>query len=234
MKCLYFLLIPFLFFTSTARAQENTPVDTDETVYEEDNSEISYRSTDPFRFVDTPIFQMGLYATSMPFVRQQAFGGGLDFQVGYTNNCSVGISLGVLGRKVDPKFGYNIGESKLLYYELNFYNEIKIAQWRRLSAAVRLNTSYAAFHLSDNTVKEKYTWYDEYGNAYEGEKALSIETNHFFKVAPVLYLRYNVAYHVAIEAAGGYNWYIGDAQYGRNADFNNYMVQLGIKCDVNW
>jgi hypothetical protein len=234
MKCLYFLLIPFLFFSTNSRAQEDTTTDANEEVYEEDNTDLSYNAMNPFRFVDSPICFLGIYGSSMPFVRQQAFGGGIDFQIGYTSNCSVGLSLSFLGRRVDPKFGYNIGESQLTYYELNFYNEIKFLQWRRLSAAVRLNTGYAAFHLADNSIKEKYTWYDEYGNAYEGERALSIETNKFFKLAPVLYLRYKVTYHMAIEASAGYNWYIGNAQFGRNADFNNYMVQLGLKWDINW
>jgi hypothetical protein len=169
----------------------------------------------------------------MPFINQQAFGGGLDFQIGYTNNCSVGLSMTMMGRKIDQKFGYNIGEPKLRYYEFNLYNEIKVLQWKRLQAAIRLNTGYAAFRLSDNSIKEKYWWYDEYGNAYEGERALTIEKNKFFKVAPVLYLRYKIAYRVAIEASAGYNFYIGDAQFGRNTDFNNYMLQIGVKFDVN-
>jgi hypothetical protein len=92
---------------------------------------------------------------------------------------------------------------------------------------------YATFRLSDNSIKEKYFWYDEYGNEYEGERALPIETNKFFKVAPVLYLRYHVARYIAIEASSGYNFYVGDVQYGRKADFNNYMLQLGLKFDLN-
>lgn len=235
MKCRTFLLIPLLLFAYTSFAQEDAEQDQDaeEEVYIEENTFIDYKTRNPFRLLDYLDIDMGLYAATMPFINQQAFGGGLDLRIGYTNNCFVGLSLAMMGRKVDPKFGYNIGESKLQYFEVNLYNEIKVLQWRRLEAAIRLNTGYAAFKLSDNTIKEKYYWYDEYGNAYEGERALPIETNKFFKVAPVLYLRYRVAPHVAIEASAAYNFYIGDARYGRNADFNNYMTQLGVKFDIN-
>lgn len=233
MKCFTFLLIPLLLLTASSFAQEETDLETVEEVPIEENAHIDYKTQDPFRLLETPDLNLGLYAATMPFMNQQAFGGGLDFQIGYTNNCSVGLSLALMGRKVDPKFGYNIGESKLQYFELNLYNEIKALEWRRLQAAVRLNTGYAAFKLSDNSIKEKYFWYDEYGNEYEGERALPIETNKFFKVAPVIYLRYKVAYHVAIEASAAYNFYIGDAQYGLNTDFNNYMMQLGVKFDLH-
>jgi hypothetical protein len=235
MKCLKLLLILLFLFTYTSFAQEDTDQDseTEEEVCVEENAFIDYKTRNPFHFLEYLDIDLGLYAATMPFINQQAFGGGLDFQIGYTNNCSVGLSVAMMGRKVDPKFGYNIGESKLHYVELNLYNEIKVFQWKKLQTAIRLNTGYAAFKLSDNSIKEKYLWYDEYGNAYEGERALTIETNKFFKVAPVLYLRYHVAYHVGIEASAGYNFYIGDAQYGRNADFNNYMLQLGVKFDLN-
>lgn len=235
MKCLTFLLIPLLLLTNNGFAQEDADQDqeTEEEVYIEENAFIDYKTRNSFRFLESLDLDLGLYAATMPFINQQAFGGGLDFQIGYTNNCSVGLSLTMMGRKVDPKFGYNIGESKLQYLELNLYNEIKVLEWRRLETAIRLNTGYAAFKLSDNSIKEKYWWYDEYGNEYEGERALAIETNKFFKVAPVLYLRYHVARYVAIEASAAYNFYIGDAQYGRNADFNHYMMQLGVKFDLN-
>jgi hypothetical protein len=231
MKCFTFLLIPLLLFTYTSFAQEDADEDceTEKEVYIEEDAYIDYKSRGPFRFLESLDADLGLYVASMPFINQQAFGGGLDFQIGYTDNCSVGLSMSMMGRKVDRQFGYNIGQPKLHYFEFNLYNEIKVLQWRRLQAAIRLNTGYAVFRLSDNSIKEKYWWYDEYGNAYEGEKALTVETNKFFKVAPVLYLRYKVAYRVAIEAGAGYNFYIGDAQFGRNADFNNYMLQLGVK-----
>jgi hypothetical protein len=235
MKCLTFLLIPLLLFTNSVFAQEDTDPDpeTVEEVQIEENAYIDYKTQDPFRFLETLDLNLGLYAATMPFINQQAFGGGIDFQIGYTNSCSVGLSFTMMGRKVDPKFGYNIGESKLQYLEFNLYNEIKVLEWRRLQTAIRLNMGYATFRLSDNSIKEKYFWYDEYGNEYEGERALPIETNKFFKVAPVLYLRYHVARYIAIEASAGYNFYVGDVQYGRKADFNNYMLQLGLKFDLN-
>jgi hypothetical protein len=231
MKCCTFLLIPLLLFTYTSFSQEDTEQDqeAEAEVYIEENAFIDYKTRNPFHLLEDLNLDLGLYAATMPFIDQQAFGGGFDLQVGYTNNCAVGLSMAMMGRSMNQKFGYNIGEPKLLYYELNLYNEIKVLQWRRLETAIRLNTGYAAFRLSDNSIKEKYWWYDEYGNAYEGEKALTIETNHFFKVAPALYLRYDVTHYIAIEASAGYNFYIGDAQYGGNADFNNYMLQLGIK-----
>lgn len=235
MKCYTFLLIPFLLLTNNGFAQEEADPDqeTVEEVQIEENAYIDYKTQNPFRLLETLDLNLGLYAATMPFMSQQAFGGGLDFQIGYTNNCSVGLSLAMMGRKVDPKFGYNIGESQLQYFELNLYNEIKVLEWRRLQAAIRLNTGYAAFKLSDNSVKEKYFWYDEYGNEYEGERTLPIATNKFFKVEPVLYLRYKVAYRVAIEGSAGYNFYIGDTHYGRNTDFNNYLLQLGVKFDLH-
>lgn len=235
MKCFKLLLISFsLFFITSSFAQENQKQIVDEVVYQDDVS-LDYRKQDAFRLLDstTATLSLGIYVASMPFISQQSFGGGLDFQAKYTNNLSAGLSFTITSRKVDPTFGYNIGESLLMYYDVSLYNEFKVLQWKRLEAAVRLNTGFAVFHLADNSIQEKYVWYDEYGIPYEGERALSIANNNFFKVAPVFSLKYQIAYHVAIEANVAYNFYIGNAKYGERSDFNNYMLQFGMKFDLN-
>ncbi|MFA6059741.1 MAG: hypothetical protein WC756_16155 [Taibaiella sp.] len=235
MKCFKILLLPLsLFFITNSSAQENQDQAIDTAVYKDDVY-LDYRNQDAFRLLDntTTTLGFGVYLASMPFISQQSFGGGLDFQAKYTNNLSAGLSFTITSRKVDSTFGYNIGESLLMYYDLSLYNELQVLQWKRLKAAIRLNTGFAVFHLADNSIQEKYVWYDEYGIPYEGERALSIANNNFFKVAPAFSLKYEIAYHVAIEANATYNFYIGNAKYGERSDFNNYMLQFGMKFDLN-
>jgi hypothetical protein len=227
-----FLLIAAMLFSMNLNAQCDDDADTAALQFDEDQY-MDYNKFQPFQFLEHANFGLGISALTMPFLHQQAYGLGLDFQAFYTNSFAVGVSISMAGRKVDPKFGYNIGESKLFYIDLSLYNEAKLLQWRRFSLATRLNMGYAAFHLSDNSIKEKYTWYDENGIPYEGERALPIAANKFFKLAPALHLRYQIAYQVVIEASAAYNWYIGDTQFGHNADFNNYMLQLGLKWGIN-
>jgi hypothetical protein len=234
MKCFKFLLLPFLLFFNTigfAQEDQNQPID--EAIYEDESVYLDYNKHDPFRMLDTANLSFGIYGASIPFFGQQSFGGGIDFQAGYTNNLSIGLSLTATGRKVDSKFGYNIGESLLIYYDISLYNEFKVLQWKRFEAAVRLNAGFAVFHLADNSIREKYVWYDEYGIPYEGERALSIANNNFFKVAPAFSLKYEIVYHIAIEANVAYNFYFGNPKYGTRSDFNNYMLQLGMRVDIN-
>jgi hypothetical protein len=235
MKCFKLLLLPFsLFFITNSFAQENQDQIVNEEVYEDDIY-LDYRKQDPFRLLDTTTATMsfGIYLASLPFIDQQSFGGGFYYQVKYTNNLSAGLSFAITGRKVSPTFGYNIGESRLMYYDVSLYNELKVLQWKRFEAAVRLNTGFSVFHLADNSIREKYVWYDEYGIPYEAERPLSIANNNFFKIGPAFSLKYKIAYHIAIEASAAYNFYIGNAKYGNRSDFNNYMLQLGMKFDLN-
>lgn len=227
------LLIIALLSSINLQAQCDDDTEASQPARLDEDQYMDYHKFQPFQFLDNPNFGVGISALTTPFISQQAYGLGLDFQAFYTNSFSVGISLNMAGRKVNPDFGYNIGESKLFYYDVSFFNEAKLLQWKRFSIATRLNTGYAAFHLSDNSIKEKYTWYDENGFPYEGERALPIAANRFFKLAPALHLRYQVSYQVVVEASAAYNWYIGDAQFGRNTDFNNYMLQFGLKWGIN-
>lgn len=199
-----------------------------------DNAGETYsQQSSPFQPLDSIKGQIGLFALTTPFMQQQSFGGGIDVQAWYTDNLSVGLSASVAGRKVTPTFGYAIGQSLLTYYDISLLNEYKVQQWGRLEAAVRLYTGFAAFHLADNSIKVPYTWYDEYGFAYEGEKALPVENNYFFRVAPAFVLRYRVGARVMIEGSAAYNFFIGNARFGRSKDFNNYVAQLGVKIDLD-
>lgn len=225
MKRFTYTLLPLLFFAFATHAQVTDGNDDTGDTYSEPSS--------PFHPLDSIKGQIGLFALTTPFMQQQSFGGGIDIQAWYTNNLSVGLSVGVAGRKVTPTFGYAIGQSLLTYYDISLLNEYKIQQWGRLEAAVRLYTGFAVFHLADNSIKVPYTWYDEYGFAYEGEKALPVENNYFFRVAPAFALRYRVASRVMIEGSTAYNFFIGNARFGRSRDFNNYVVQLGVKIDFD-
>ncbi len=231
MRKLSFILLPFLLLTATLSfAQESDS--TDDTVYEDESEYIDYKSHDMFRLLDTLEGQIGVYLASTPFMGQQSFGGGLDLQGWYTNSFAAGISLTITGRKVSPTFGYDIGQSLLTYYDISLFNEFKMLQRHRFEAAFRLYTGVSIFHLADNTIKERYTWYDEYGFAYEGERALPIANNVFMRVAPAFVLRYRVSRNVMIEGSAAYNFFVGGPKFGQLNDFNNYQLQLGIKANL--
>ncbi len=232
MKSLKFILLPFLLLAATASfAQETDSTVAEEIVFEDEH--LDYKSYDMFRILEYPKWQVGLFAASTPFMAQQSFGGGLDAQVWYTNNLSAGLSLGMTGRKITPTFGYYIGQSVLTYYDISLFNEFKLTQWHGFEAAFRLYTGFSSFHLADNTIKEKYTWYDEYGFAYEGERAVTVAKNAFLRVAPAMVIRYNINRNVAIEGSAAYNFFVGGPNFGKNSDFNNYQLQLGVKVGTN-
>jgi hypothetical protein len=235
MKYLTYLLLPLFLClaTSSFAQQEETalPDDTD-TAYAEDYEEIAESRNGFFQFLDTPRGQLGLYLATSPFIRQQSFGGGFDVQGWFTNNYALGLSLVLTGRKVDPKFGYDIGEARLVYYDISLFQELMVYQQKRMEAGIRLYTGVSVFSLSDNSIMETVWVYDENGYGYEVERPLPIASNIFFKVAPAFVLRYRVAKNIHIEGNAGYNFLIGRAKYGTRGDFNNYILQLGIKVDV--
>ncbi len=187
----------------------------------------------PFRVLDTPRASLGIFAASMPFMRQQSFGLGADVKMNITPMFSLGLSGLVTGRKVDPKFGYNIGEAKLLYYDISLFPEFTLYRNKGLEAAVRLYAGFSGFNLSDNSIRETYWWYDEYGYAYQGERALPIANNYFLRIAPAFAVSYRVARDVSLEASGSYSMFFGQATYAHRSDFNNYVVQLGVRVDID-
>lgn len=216
MKRLFYLLILLSTLNSSA-------------VYAQGND----LSDQPFRVLDTPRASLGIFAATMPFIRQQSFGLGADMKLNITPMFSMGISGLVTGRKVDPKFGYNIGEAKLLYYDISLFPELTLYRNRGLEAAVRLYAGFSAFNLSDNSIRETYWWYDEYGNAYQGERALPIANNYFLRLAPAFAVSYRVARDVRLEASGSYSMFFGEATYAHRSDFNNYVFQLGVRVAID-
>ncbi len=237
MKRFTFTLLSLLALLSTAHAQAtDTAAYTDTAIYADDyqaeDEYTDYEQHNMFRPLDSLKGQMGFFALTTPFMQQQSYGGGLDLQAWYTDNLSIGISLSASGRKVTPTFGYAIGQSQLTYYDISLFNEFKVQQWNRLEAGLRLYTGFSAFHLADKSIMVPYTWYDEYGIAYEGEKPLPIDNNYFLRVAPAFVLRYRVHSHVLIEGSMAYNFFIGNARFGSSKDFSNYVVQLGVKIDM--
>ena len=233
MKSLKFILLLFLLLTTTLSfGQESDSTEEAQEIVFEDES-LSYKTLDMFRILPQPRGQVGLFATSTPFMAQQSFGGGLDAQAWYTNNFAVGLSLGMTGRKITPTFGYYIGQSVLSYYDVSLFNEFKLTNWHGFEPAFRLYTGFSAFHLADNTLKETYTWYDEYGFAYEGERNVTIAKNAFMRVAPAFVLRYALGRYVALEASAAYNFFVGGPNFGTNSDFNNYQLQFGVKFNTD-
>jgi hypothetical protein len=237
MKSLKFILLPFLLLAAALSygqepgESDSTEEEAQEIVFEDES--FSYRTLDMFRILPQPRGQVGLFAISTPFMTQQSFGGGLDAQAWYTNNLAVGLSLGITGRKITPTFGYYIGQSVLTYYDLSLFNEFKLTNWHGFEPAFRLYTGFSVFHLADNTLKETYTWYDEYGFAYEGERNVTIARNTFMRVAPAFVLRYALGRYVALEATAAYNFFAGGPNFGTNSDFNNYQLQLGVKFNTD-
>lgn len=240
MKSLKYILFALLFLPSFMASAQEAPPDTaqvaeeedDDTIYEDESGYIDYRSNDAFRLLDTLRGQLGIYALTMPFINQQAFGGGIDMAAWYTNNCAVGISMEFSWRGVNADFGYNIGQARILHYDFSLFNELKLTQWQGLEVATRLYTGYSAFNLDDKSVKVPSTWYDEYGNAYEGEEPLRVATNRYMRIAPAAVLRYHLSRNFMLEGSAVYNFFIGQTNFGHRNDFNNYQLHFGIKCNL--
>lgn len=230
MKKIFYVLMPlFLLAAGRATAQEDQ---TEATNFDDESGYISYEDRSPFRLLDSVQPRLGVFLATTPFFTQQSFGAGLDLSIRYTNNLSVGFSFAATGRNVKPDFGYNIGESKLMFYDISLFNELEVYKQRRLEVALRLYTGLSVFHLADNSIKERYWWYDDYGNQFEGERALPIANNYFFRVEPALVLRYRLSYNILIEGNAGYNFFAGKAKFGQRNNFDNYLIQLGIKADL--
>ncbi len=69
----------------------------------------------PFQMLDTPRAQLGHICRDHAFYPPAVFRPGCRHQSTTTPIAfSLGLSGLVTGRKVEPKFGYNIGEAKLL------------------------------------------------------------------------------------------------------------------------
>jgi hypothetical protein len=176
-----------------------------------------------------PPLNLSLYALHMPFLNQPAFGAGFSMAGNYASEGALGLNLNVAGRNITRDFGYEIGEARLTYFDISLFHEYRLQQWNRLSVAFNLYAGLASFRLSDNSIKEKYTWVDEYGITYEGERALPVENNYYMRIAPAANLRYQLSPQIDVEASGVYNFYAGGSRYGRTFEFNGYMVQLGLR-----
>lgn len=203
----------------------------DEIIYEDEEAVSDYRAQGPFRLLDSLRGQLGVFALSTPFAGRQTFGGGMDAQAWYTSSLSVGFSVCVAGRRIDQTFGYAAAEPRILYYNVSLFNELMLLRWYGLEVASRLYTGYSAFHLDDRSVMVPYTWYDDYGNAFEGEKPLPVAKNHFFHIAPAAVLRCHISPRIMLEGSFAYNWFVGGASFGRSSDFSNYQAQLGFKVE---
>lgn len=221
------LLSVFSFGNASAQSDSTDVQDMDETdeVYNDypvNNSKL-----------DTPVFSIGLYALSMPFNKQQAFGGGLSLKMNYRTDRAIGIYLDVLGRGVDEDYGYIVGEPKLIHWNVGLFYEYTFFMKQNFQASVRMNAGVSGFNLKDNSLKEIYTWYDEWGNAYEGERAVTVDENIFLRIAPAIDLTYKLSKSVALEGMAAYDFYIGNPGFGKIQQFNNYMVGLGLLIRIN-
>lgn len=204
----------------------------DDSYYAEDDVTISYvEDTKPFSLLDSPEVQLGLHIVSAPFFNQQSFGGGMDMLVRITNNFSSGISFAATGRRIHPTFGYLLGDARMTMADISWLNELTVVHANNFEAAVRLSMGWTGFVLSDNSIKERYWVWTEFGG-YEAERALPVDKNNFFKVAPGMAFRYKLTKDIQLEAGGNYNFYVGNARFGRRADFNNYVLQLGVRINV--
>lgn len=200
---------------------------------EYDDQYINYeKETKPFRFLDSPMTRFGVYAVTTPFFQQQAFGFGIDAQLQITNNFSTGFSLTAASRKISPDFGYTIGEARMTFGDISWLNELTLIQENNFEIGVRVALGWASYMLRDNSIKERYWVWTEYGG-YEAEQPLLVAHNKFFKLAPGLALRYRLGKDIQLEANGAYNFYFGNTTFGNRVTFNNYIVQLGIKIRIN-
>lgn len=228
------LLFAFLLFVlncGTAMAQNDTTdlQDMDETDTAEVYDEYPVNSTR----LDTPVFNLGLYALSMPFNKQQAFGAGISFKMNYRTDRAIGVYLEMLGRGIDEDYGYIVGDPKLLHWNVGLFYDYTFFATRNFLASVRINAGVSGFNLKDNSIRELYVWYDEYGNAYEGERAVTVDENIFLRIAPAIDLNYKLSRSVSLEGIASYDFYIGNPNFGKMQQFNNYMVGLGLLININ-
>ncbi|KAA5534438.1 hypothetical protein F0919_07375 [Taibaiella lutea] len=228
---LLFLSALFVLFFGKAMGQSDTTYTQD---IEDDETEEVYNdySTSTTK-LDTPIFNIGLYALSMPFNQQQAFGGGISLKMNYRTNRAVGLHLDVLGRGIDEDYGYIVGDPTLLHWNVGAFYEYTFLQEHNFQASFRMNAGVSGFSLKDNSIREVYTWYDEYGNAYEGERAVTVDENIFLRIAPAINLDYKISNSVALEGMTSYDFYVGNPSFGKIAQFNNYMIGLGVVIRIN-
>jgi hypothetical protein len=229
---LLFLSALFILFFGKALAQSDT---TDlQDIDSNDTEEVYDSYTEPSNNLDTPIFSIGLYALSMPFnQQQQAFGGGISLKMNYKTNRAIGLHLDILGRGIDENYGYVVGAPTLLHWNIGAFYEYTFLQEHNLQASFRMNAGISGFSLKDNSIKEVYMWYDEYGNAYEGERAVTVDENIFFRVAPAIDLNYKISKSVSLEGMASYDFYIGNPSFGKIPQFNNYMLGLGLLITIN-
>jgi len=198
-----------------------------------DDQYISYaEETKPFRVLDSLSGYIGIYAATIPFFKQQSFGIGMEGLFRVTTNFSTGLSLAVTGRRITPDFGYTIGDARMTFADLSWLNELTLLHKNNFEIGARIALGWAGYMLADNSIKERYWVWTDYGG-YEAERALQVAGNNFFKLAPGMAIRYRLGKSIQLEANGAYNFYFGNAAFGDRADFNNYVLQLGIKVDVD-
>jgi len=221
------LLLCLAFCSYSLSAQE-------EDLYTEyDDQYIDYREeTKPFRFLDSPMTRFGIYVVTTPFFKQQAFGFGFDGQLQITNNFSTGLSLTAASRRISPDFGYTIGDARMTFGDISWLNELTLIQENNIEIGARAALGWVSYMLRDNSIRERYWVWTEYGG-YEAEQALLVADNKFFKLAPGLAVRYRLGKDIQLEANGAYNFYFGNTDFGNRVTFNNYVLQLGIKIRVN-
>lgn len=227
MKRILLFILLFSFATSLSAQEDNADYSIDGEQY------FSYEEESrPFRLLDTPLIQLGIYAASTPFFKQQSFGFGMDGQLWITNNFATGISFMVTGRRITPDFGYTIGDARMTFADISWLNELTVLNDNNLEVGARVSMGWAGYMLADNSIKERYWVWTEYGG-YEAERALPVADNNFFKLAPGIALRYRIDKDVLLEANGAYNFYFGNTTFGNRVTFNNYILQLGIKINIH-
>jgi hypothetical protein len=223
------LVLLAAFFFGKATAQSDTTNLGQAAVNQPGDVYIDYGSNK----LDTPALGIGLNLATMSMGHQQAFGGGLSFKLNYRTNRAFGLSLDFLQGKTHEDYGYIVGEPQLSHWNLNAFYDYAFLTTPRFQAAFRMNAGVSGFSLQDNSIKESYSWYDEYGNEYEGERAVTVKKNLFLRIAPSINLNYKLSRNIAVEAQAGYDFYIGNANFGTTSQFNNYMIGTGIIFSIN-
>ena len=228
-KTLFLAFLAVFFFGKTMAQSDSSFIEVDDIPEAEEEAYVDYASNK----LDTPVFSLGLQALTMPMGNKQAFGGGISAKVNTRTNRAFGLSLDYLGNSVDEDYGYIVGDPKLAHWNISAFYEYTFLMDSHFQASFRMNVGVSGFSLKDDSIKEIYTWYDEYGNAYEGERAITIDKNIFLRLAPAINLNYKVSKNIALEAQAGYDFYVGGPNFGKISQFNNYMIGAGLVFRIN-
>lgn len=230
-KLLFLIFLSSLFFGNVIAQSNADSIDSESVDGLEEPEEvfIDYSTTK----LDTPIYSLGLNIITMPLGRRQAFGGGISGKINLRTNQAFGIDIDYMGSSIDEDYGYIVGEPKLLHWNVSAFYEYTFLMERNFQASFRMYAGVSGFNLKDDSIKEIYTWYDEYGNAYQDERAITIDKNIFLRLAPGINLNYKITPNISIEAQGTYDFYIGNPNFGKISQFNNYMIGAGIVFRLN-